>query len=374
MNLIVMTSRQYDLNFIRRELIRSARASGSIGLYIRCGDAIEIMLCEKEVARFPKSAESAIVYGCIRRLVGGGPSLILMGFGGSTNEFALRAREFLTDSLFAYDVYDDFTYGATGTELSKRIRVDLQWRTFCDVVLILEEGLKRRYPKSVFIGGASHLRPLARKTTVDPRRVIYAGSIDNRVDMAWLEEVARLDITLDIYGWIHFSAPEMRSTLESFVKKHANVYYKGPYKDADLSEILKNYAVGLVPYKKHFRKTRHVNPSKIYHYLNAGLEVLAASIPQVICLKKFIHVIDVDDDFSSILDRVSCSPRAPAWPVELYTWDKRWQEMRQVASEYLGDGASFRHQTHRIAAHDVHGGANGCVDTPSPDYGVGGEM
>jgi len=337
MNLIVVTSRLYDRNYIRRELVRSARASGSIALYVQCGDTIEIKLREKEVARFPKSAEPAIVYGCIRQLVGEGPSLVLMGFGGTTNELALRAREFLTDSLFAYDVYDDLTYGATGTELSKGIRIDLQWRTFCDVILVLEEGLKRRYPKSVFIGSASHLRPPSRKTAFDPRRVIYAGSLDNRVDMAWLENLARLDIALDIYGWIHFSAPEMQATMDSFVKRHANVSYKGPYVDADLGEILKNYAVGLVPYKRHFRKTRHVNPSKIYHYLNAGLEVIAASIPQVIHLKEFMHVIDVGDDFSSILDRVSCSPRAPAWPVELYTWDSRWQELQQVASERLSD-------------------------------------
>ena len=337
MNLVVMTNREYDVNCIRRELIRSVRASGSIGLYVCCRDTIEIILYEKEVARFPANAEPAIVYDCIRQIVGRGPSLILTGFGSAMNRFGLRAREFLTESLFAYDVYDDFSYGATGTLLSDICRNDLQWQNFCDLVLVLEEGLTRRYPKSIVIGSASHLQPISRKPTIDRRHMIYAGSIDNRVDMAWLEELARLDVTLDIYGWIHFSAPEMRRTIKSFIKKHPNVRYRGPYNDADLSEILKYYAVGLVPYKKHFRKTRHVNPSKIYHYLNSGLEVIATSIPQVIRLKEFIHVIDLGDDFNSILDRVSGSPRAPCWPAELYTWDKRWQEMREVASEYLGE-------------------------------------
>jgi hypothetical protein len=340
MNLIVMTSRQYAVNYIRRELIRSARASGNLGLYVRCTDTIEIILCEKVVARFAKTAEPAIVYDCIRQLTGAGPSLVLMGFSNSANEFALRAREFLANSLIAYDVHDDFTYGATGTALSRKIKLDLQWRAFCDVVLVLEEGLRRRYPKSVFIGSASHLRPLSRGATVDARRMIYAGSIDDRVDMVWLEELARLEVSLDIYGWIHFSAPEMRSIMESFVKNHRNVFYRGAYEDADLSEILRSYSVGLVPYKKHFRKTTHVNPSKIYHYLNAGLEVVAASIPQAIRLKEFIHLVDRGDDFSSVLDRTCCSPRAPAWPVDLFTWDQRWQEMRLLTSEHLKARAS----------------------------------
>jgi hypothetical protein len=342
MNLLVMANARYDLNF-RRELIRSAQASGDIGLHVSCWEVIEITLREKQVVRFPMTAEPAIVYECIRDLMGKGPSLVLTGLGGYANEFALRAREFLPESLFAYDVHDDFTYGATGKELSERIRRDLRWRTFCDFILILEEGLRRRYPKSVFVGSASHLRPIPKTTMPKSRRVIYAGSIDSRVDVAWLAQLAEQDVALDIYGWIHINAPEMRTTIESLVKKHDNINYKGRYKDEDLADILKDYAVGLVPYKKHFRMTEHVNPSKLYHYLNAGLEVLAPSIPQVVRLQEFIHVIDVNDDFSAILDRISRSPRASAWPLDRYTWDSRWQELRQVACERLSDRHRSRH-------------------------------
>jgi hypothetical protein len=92
----------------------------------------------------------------------------------------------------------------------------------------------------------------------------------------------------------------------------------------------------VVPYKTRYRKTKHVNPNKAYHYLNAGLEVIASPIPQIMRLREYVHIADAGDDFACILDELCRSPRACSWPYEDYTWDKRWQELQEVAAARLG--------------------------------------
>ena len=45
----------------------------------------------------------------------------------------------------------------------------------------------------------------------------------------------------------------------------------------DLPAILGQFRVGLLPYRVGHPMTDHVNPDKLHHYLNAGLEVVAVS-------------------------------------------------------------------------------------------------
>lgn len=332
MDLVVITNRRFKID-PRKYLVRCVEALGNVAIHVYCWETIEITFGDREVKRF--STTDLAAYDCIRTLLRDREVLVLTGLGGYVNEFAFRAREFLPHALFVYDVYDDFTYGATGRNLSQRIRWDLQWRSFCDLVVVKEEGLKRRYPNAYFLANASHLRPSPNRNRRDARRLVYTGSIDHRVDFNWLDRLANEDVLLDVYGWIHIDATsDARRALESFLHRHNNVTYKGLYDDDDLPRILPDYGTGLVPYKKHHRMTAHVNPNKAGHYLNAGLEVIATPIPQMKRLDGYAHLVEIKGNFHDVLNRVSQFPKATAWPAENYTWELRWAELLAIASSF----------------------------------------
>jgi hypothetical protein len=92
--------------------------------------------------------------------------------------------------------------------------------------------------------------------------------------------------------------------------------------------------------------TTHVNPDKLYHYLNAGLEVIATPIPQAKRLARYLHLVRDVKDLPTAIDAVRTEPRASTWPLEHYTWENRWKQLSHAASPplpflQLGCGANI---------------------------------
>jgi hypothetical protein len=162
--------------------------------------------------------------------------------------------------------------------------------------------------------------------------MVYIGSIDSRVDFAWLDALAANDVTIGIFGSIHGTAPpETHSTLKSLLKRRKNVTFHGPYDNDDLEGLLSQFRVGLLPYQVDHPMTEHVNPDKLYHYLNAGLMVLASPIPAARRLQRYLHLITSDGNWVIALQRLATAVEKD-WPRELYSWDGRWSELISVAS------------------------------------------
>src|SRR6202012_5707617 len=113
----------------------------------------------------------------------------------------------------------------------------------------------------------------------------------SRVDFAWLDALAANDVTIGIFGSIHGTAPEVNAPLNALLKKRVNITFHGPYDNDDLEGLLSEFRVGLLPYRVDHPMTDHVNPDKLYHYLNAGLKVLAAPIPAARRLQRYLHLI-----------------------------------------------------------------------------------
>jgi hypothetical protein len=64
---------------------------------------------------------------------------------------------------------------------------DAVWRCRSEHSIILDPGLRGRYPTAVHLDNASHLEKLPSIALVDPRRMIFIGSIDRRIDFEWLD-------------------------------------------------------------------------------------------------------------------------------------------------------------------------------------------
>jgi hypothetical protein len=238
----------------------------------------------------------------------------------------------LKNAVLVYDVYDDLLFNADGVNRAVRMLLDAIWRCRCTHTIVLDAALKSRYPRAYHLDNASHLRPIASVEKADPRSLVYIGSIDSRVDFAWLDALSSQDVKLAIYGRIHESAPQAAADLDSLLKRHSNVSFRGGYDNDDLWSILGNFRAGVLPYHADHPMTRHVNPDKLYHYLNAGLEVLAAPFPQALRYAAHIHLVTADGAWSQALDAMVTTPRRGDWSAAANSWDQRWGELVQVVA------------------------------------------
>jgi hypothetical protein len=95
-----------------------------------------------------------------------------------------------------------------------------------------------------------------------------------------------------------------------------------------LDKLLAPYSVGLVPYKTPHRLTDHVNPDKIYHYLNAGLGVVSTAIPQALRMQESLAILRGADAFSEAAELALLRAR-DHWRAEDHLWAVRWAEFRE---------------------------------------------
>ncbi len=281
----------------------------------------------REYVRFPPDIDEGEILPLITEYLGDGPMIVLTGLGCNEASIATRLQCALPHGVFVYDVYDDLMFTSTGPELVARSLQDGVWRERCSHTIILDPELGSRYPGARHLDNASHLRFLPAVSKADPYRAVYVGSIDSRVDFDWLDALMARGLSLDIYGAVHNEAPEIANQLERFLARNPKAAFHGAYDNDDLWSILGRYRVGAIPYHVSHPMTRHVNPDKLYHYLNAGLEVLAAPIPQAARHARHIHLVTADGDWEKAISDVRNRPRRGDWSAGAYSWDARWREL-----------------------------------------------
>lgn len=326
-NLLLISNKRYAADF-RKYLMRAAVSAGGEAVHIYVWESVIVSYDGRERHTFAGDAIAEVLSVLDEKFKQSG-TIALTGLGGYMHPFPFSLAKRLTNTTFIYDVYDEYSYGARGWHRIEKIRDDMRWRQACARSIVLSKGLKRWYPFARHLDNASHCSFCAPPR--DLTRFVYIGSIDSRVDFDWLRKLAERDVQLDIYGRIHASDEIVEGKLNELAGTRENVRYLGGYDNDDVTKILSNYSVGIVPYKKRDRMTKYVNPDKLYHYLNCGLEVLSSSIPQARRIGDFIHLIDTGDDWKTGIKSLSVS-RAKHWPSERYSWDERWRELRQLVA------------------------------------------
>jgi hypothetical protein len=92
-----------------------------------------------------------------------------------------------------------------------------------------------------------------------------------------------------------------------------------------------------VPYRTAFGMTRFINPDKLFHYLCAGLEIIASPIPAVRCFRSYLYEAPDAPAVVSALHRIGSGERRnPGDLYESLNWRIRSRE--------------FLHMVERLAA------------------------
>ena len=328
---LILANKRYHTDF-RKYLMRAAQRAGARALHIYCWENIILSRNGSEYQLYGNDVPVEKLRDEIETYFEGKPFVALTGLGCNENWIATRLQETLTNGVFGYDVYDDLLFDSAGCDRIERMLQDCIWRARCDFQILLNKDLSDRYP------GASHLDNASHMTKVKPAprsqdRLVYVGSIDNRVDFDWLRAAASTGVDLHIYGRIHLGSPTVEQRLNQLTATCSNVVYYGEYDNDDLWSILRQYSIGLLPYKVGDRLTRFINPDKLYHYLNSSLEVLASPISQVTPYARFLHLVEENDDWVSAIRSTARDQRAAAWPRAEFTWDTRWRQLLAIVNQ-----------------------------------------
>ena len=331
-NLLVFAMPEYHRDF-RKYLMGAAERSGGKALHILCKDEFILSWAGAERVEYSTNCNAYGLREIINNHLQPGPILGLTGLGATRLDergvmFASNLHKDLREIHWVYDVYDNLLYDADGSDRVRRLTADAVWRCRCEHSIILDPKLRSRYPSAYHLDNASHVEHLPSVATVDPRKMVYIGSIDRRVDFHWLDALAANDLTVDIFGSIHgIGAAETQQQLNALLERRDNVSFHGPYINDDLPAILGQFRVGLLPYRVGHPMTDHVNPDKLHHYLNAGLEVVAPPIPAARRLERYLHLATTGGDWVTVLSELTTTRSRESWPRESNTWDRRWAEL-----------------------------------------------
>jgi UDP-galactopyranose mutase len=165
-------------------------------------------------------------------------------------------------------------------------------------------------------------------------RLGFAGVIDERFDVALVDELARAH---DEWHFIMIG-PVVKINPES-LPKHPNIHYLGMKPYAALPSYFSRWDVAIMPFAMN-EATRYISPTKTPEYLAAGKPVVSTPIRDVVRPygeKGLVYIADSADRFGAAIEgallRAGHSAASKAWLRDVdellseMSWDRTWTNM-----------------------------------------------
>jgi UDP-galactopyranose mutase len=178
----------------------------------------------------------------------------------------------------------------------------------------------------------------ADQAVIAGRRLGFFGVIDERMDLALVDEVARLrpDWQLVLLGPVVKVDP-------AELPRRPNLHYLGCKSYEELPSYIAGWDVAMLPFAKN-DATRFISPTKTPEYLAAGKPVVSTSIRDVVrpySVQGLVRIADTPTDFVTACQAAMNEPsrgwlrRVDAFLARM-SWDKTW-----AAMEVLMDRAAL---------------------------------
>jgi len=136
-----------------------------------------------------------------------------------------------------------------------------------------------------------------------PKKILYIGSIDSRLDYGILTEIAIKfpNHSLVMVGRLVYDEPYVKEKIEK-LKLIPNVIFEGAKAPEELGAYLAQATIGIIPFVKN-DQTAAIYPMKINEYLAAGLAVVSTDFADLSTFKGLIDIARTKENFvSSISD------------------------------------------------------------------------
>jgi glycosyltransferase involved in cell wall biosynthesis len=135
--------------------------------------------------------------------------------------------------------------------------------------------------------------------------LVYAGTLDSRLDVAGLRELARrMPEALLVLAGPLLDAPHLEE-----LRGLSNVEIRPPLGRVEVVELLRGADVGLVPHVDN-ALTRAMSPLKLYEYLAAGLPVAASDLAPMRGVDASVTVVARGEDYAPAVEAALARGRA----------------------------------------------------------------
>ncbi len=150
-----------------------------------------------------------------------------------------------------------------------------------------------------------------------PRRMVYTGAINDRLDIEKLKECAlQNSVDIDLYG--------NENPVLELIKDVPNIHYRGYVSYFTLPTILQNYDYGILP-NRDIASIRNSSPLKVLQYLAVGLPVVSFPFPVWPELTDYVQLTEGDlhtiDEYATLPTKES---------MEHYSWHERILEYKEL--------------------------------------------
>jgi UDP-galactopyranose mutase len=174
-------------------------------------------------------------------------------------------------------------------------------------------------------------------------RLGFAGVIDERMDLALLDEVAkkRPEWQLVMIGPTAKIAPEA-------LPRRSNIHRLGMQSYADLPKYFAGWDVGIMPFALN-DSTRFISPTKTPEYLAAGLPVVSTAIRDVVRPYGELGLAQIahsPDEFIAAAERVMSKDMCLKWRqradefLQSLSWDSVWGGMNRLIARAIAADAA----------------------------------
>jgi hypothetical protein len=257
-------------------------------------------------------------------------------------------------AIWCFDMHDDLLYDARGMRrLYARVRLFVRART-SDIIFVAATGLRELFPQAVHVGNASHMVPKPRRE-LDCGRILVMASIDVRFDLDLLCAAASdcIGTIFDVYGRFRLTDVAVRRRFEDLIQGRRNIRYHGSYVTSDIEGLVTRYDVMFAPYRMGIKLTKYLDPLRIYHCMNAGMEVIVTDIPAAAeDFSRAVHIVRNGNDVSETLGRLQAGAEARKNTREHYspiTWVDRARQIVEAVERLpkfrrLADEGRDRHR------------------------------
>lgn len=194
------------------------------------------------------------------------------------------------------------------------------------------------FPSSVDVAHFAQAKNItneaADQATIPHPRIGFYGVIDERMNLALLDEIAQAkpDWQLIMIG------PVVKID-SATLPQHANIHYLGSKRYEELPNYLAGWDVAMLPFALN-ESTRFISPTKTPEYLAAGKPVVSTSIRDVVYpygQQGLVHIADKAEEFVSAIEAALQQTQLnPEWvnKVEAFltnlSWDKTWAKMMDL--------------------------------------------
>ena len=164
-------------------------------------------------------------------------------------------------------------------------------------------------------------------------RLGYAGVIDERIDLALIDEVARRRPQ-----WQFVMIGPTAKIREETLPRRTNIHWLGMRAYADLPRYFAGCDAGIMPFALN-DSTRFISPTKTPEYLAAGLPVVSTAIRDVIRPYGelgLVHIGGTPDEFINVSEKAMSRDMGMKWReraddfLTTLSWDAVWEGMNRL--------------------------------------------